>query len=68
MLFSNRSAALLKMGRFSQALRDATTAREIDPSWPKVRKLIITQFLFFALKHLVQIIYLMILISPAEYF
>lgn len=34
-LYSNRSAALLKLGRFTEALHDATCARQINPSWPK---------------------------------
>lgn len=35
-LYSNRSAALVKMGQFTQALQDATRARELNPKWPKV--------------------------------
>ncbi|XP_054281377.1 tetratricopeptide repeat protein 28 [Macrosteles quadrilineatus] len=34
-LYSNRSAALVKMGQFTQALQDATRARELNPKWPK---------------------------------
>lgn len=34
-LYSNRSAALLKLGRFTEALQDATCARQVNPSWPK---------------------------------
>ena len=34
-LFSNRSAALLKMGQFGAALQDAARARELNPKWPK---------------------------------
>ncbi|CAH1163307.1 unnamed protein product [Phaedon cochleariae] len=34
-LFSNRSAARLKQGLFSQALQDAITARDLCPTWPK---------------------------------
>ncbi|KAI4455030.1 rapsyn-related [Holotrichia oblita] len=34
-LYSNRSAAKLKQGLFSQALQDATTARDLCPTWPK---------------------------------
>ncbi|XP_023311093.1 tetratricopeptide repeat protein 28 [Anoplophora glabripennis] len=34
-LYSNRSAAKLKQGLFSQALQDAVTARELCPTWPK---------------------------------
>lgn len=34
-LYSNRSAALLKLGRFTEALHDATCARQVNPSWPK---------------------------------
>lgn len=36
-LYSNRSAALVKMGRFEQALQDAIRARELNGQWPKVR-------------------------------
>lgn len=35
-LYSNRSAAHLKMGHFQQALQDATKARDLNPKWPKV--------------------------------
>lgn len=38
-LYSNRSAALVKMGQFTQALQDATRARELNTKWPKVRNL-----------------------------
>ncbi|KAH8380456.1 hypothetical protein KR009_010766, partial [Drosophila setifemur] len=34
-LYSNRSAALLKQGQFAAALQDATQARELCPQWPK---------------------------------
>ncbi|CAH1132763.1 unnamed protein product [Ceutorhynchus assimilis] len=34
-LYSNRSAARVKQGMFSQALQDAVTARDLCPSWPK---------------------------------
>lgn len=37
-LYSNRSAALVKMGQFSQALQDAIRARELNNKWPKVQK------------------------------
>lgn len=35
-LYSNRSAALLKLGRHQQALDDAGQACELNPKWPKV--------------------------------
>jgi Flp pilus assembly protein TadD len=35
-LFSNRSAAHIKMGGFAKALQDAVRARELNPEWPKV--------------------------------
>lgn len=35
-LYSNRSAARLKMGMFSLALQDAVRATELSPEWPKV--------------------------------
>ncbi|XP_061624540.1 tetratricopeptide repeat protein 28-like isoform X3 [Phyllopteryx taeniolatus] len=34
-LYSNRSAALLKLGRHQAALDDAEQARELNPKWPK---------------------------------
>ncbi|KAH8360311.1 hypothetical protein KR200_001481 [Drosophila serrata] len=34
-LYSNRSAALLKQGQFTAALQDATQARDLCPQWPK---------------------------------
>lgn len=36
-LYSNRSAAYLRLGRYSTALDDAIKARLINPKWPKVR-------------------------------
>ena len=35
-LFSNRSAAHIKMGQFAKALQDAVKAKELNPEWPKV--------------------------------
>lgn len=46
-LYSNRSAALVKMGQFTQALQDATRARELNPKWPKVKIITFTNFLKF---------------------
>ena len=37
-LYSNRSAALVKMGQFAQALQDAIRARELNNKWPKVQE------------------------------
>ena len=37
-LYSNRSAARLKMGLFALALQDAVRATELVPQWPKVLK------------------------------
>ncbi|CAG7815969.1 unnamed protein product [Allacma fusca] len=34
-LYSNRSAAFIKMGQFSRALQDALKARELNPKWSK---------------------------------
>ena len=36
-LYSNRSAAHIKMGQFTKALSDAVKAKELNPEWPKVR-------------------------------
>ena len=38
-LYSNRSAAYLRLGQYSTALDDAIKARLINPKWPKVRDL-----------------------------
>lgn len=35
-LYSNRSAAYLRLGQYSTALDDAIKARLINPKWPKV--------------------------------
>ncbi|KAG8012154.1 Tetratricopeptide repeat protein 28, partial [Nibea albiflora] len=35
-LYSNRSAALLKLGQHQAALDDAEKACELNPKWPKV--------------------------------
>ncbi|KAM7391554.1 hypothetical protein PAMP_022236 [Pampus punctatissimus] len=34
-LYSNRSAALLKLGHYQAALQDAEKACELNPKWPK---------------------------------
>lgn len=36
-LYSNRSAAYLRLGQYNTALDDAIKARLINPKWPKVR-------------------------------
>uniref|UniRef100_A0A3Q2ZQE9 Uncharacterized protein n=1 Tax=Kryptolebias marmoratus TaxID=37003 RepID=A0A3Q2ZQE9_KRYMA len=36
-LYSNRSAARLKLGQHQAALEDAERACELNPKWPKVR-------------------------------
>lgn len=36
-LYSNRSAAYIKLEKFDKALSDAVKAKELDPTWPKVR-------------------------------
>ena len=35
-LFSNRSAAYARVGKFSEALEDAKRCHELKPDWPKV--------------------------------
>ena len=35
-LYSNRSAANVKLQRFQEALLDANRARDLNPQWPKV--------------------------------
>ena len=34
-LYSNRSAAFIKLGQFSKALKDAVKAKDLNPDWPK---------------------------------
>ena len=36
LLFSNRSAAFARVGRFAEALEDAKRCHELKPDWPKV--------------------------------
>ena len=36
-LFSNRSAAYARVGKFTEALEDAHRCHELKPDWPKVR-------------------------------
>lgn len=35
-LYSNRSAAFIKLGKHTRALQDATKAKELNPKWAKV--------------------------------
>lgn len=35
-LYSNRSAAYVKLGQFARALQDANAAKGLKPTWPKV--------------------------------
>ena len=35
-LYSNRSAAHVKLGQFGKALQDAVKAKQLNPEWPKV--------------------------------
>ena len=35
-LFSNRSAAYARVGKFSEALKDAQRCHELKRDWPKV--------------------------------
>uniref|UniRef100_A0A803YEX7 Tetratricopeptide repeat domain 28 n=1 Tax=Meleagris gallopavo TaxID=9103 RepID=A0A803YEX7_MELGA len=37
-LYSNRSAAYMKIQQYDKALDDAIKARLLNPKWPKVRK------------------------------
>lgn len=37
-LYSNRSAAHVKLQQYQKALQDAIKARDLNPKWPKVRK------------------------------
>ena len=36
-LFSQRSAAYARIGKFTEALEDAKRCYELKPDWPKVR-------------------------------
>ena len=36
-LYTNRSAALFKLGRFQDSAQDARAARDLNPKWAKVR-------------------------------
>lgn len=41
-LFSNRSAAYARVGKFSEALEDAQRCHELKLDWPKVRGIILS--------------------------
>ena len=36
-LYSNRSAAYIRLGRYAEALEDAKKTLELKPDWPKVK-------------------------------
>ena len=44
-LYSNRSAAHVKLGQFGKALQDAVKAKQLNPEWPKVKVLFIQHIL-----------------------
>lgn len=46
-LFSNRSAAYAKKGKYQNALEDAEKTVSIKPDWPKVNKALILRFIYF---------------------
>ncbi len=46
-LFSNRSAALVKLGQFGRALQDASRAVELNSKWPKVSIYIHNKLILF---------------------
>ena len=46
-LFSNRSAALVKLGQFARALQDASRAVELNAKWPKVNLTFNPFYLFY---------------------
>ncbi|KAJ7987049.1 hypothetical protein DPEC_G00334730 [Dallia pectoralis] len=52
-LYSNRSAAYLRLGQYQTALDDAIKARLLNPKWPKIGPCAITGPFkdFFSLKH-----------------
>ena len=43
-LYSNRSAAHVKLGQFGKALQDAVKAKQLNPEWPKVGIFIVHKF------------------------
>ena len=45
-LYSNRSAAYIKLEQFEKALADALKAKELDPSWPKVSVSVIDFYVY----------------------
>ena len=45
-LYSNRSAAHVKLGQFGKALQDSVKAKQLNPEWPKV---IISKLVVFVL-------------------
>lgn len=49
-LYSNRSAARLKMGLFALALQDAVRATELSPQWPKV---MVSSFFFLVTNQII---------------
>lgn len=47
-LYSNRSAAYIKVGKYNHALQDAIKARELHSKWPKVFTIIFIIYIWCA--------------------
>ena len=64
-LYSNRSAAYIRLGRFAEALEDAKKTLELKPDWPKVCLFLVTLVYLCIYSHSVCVCVFVLLFTSA---